>query len=71
MKQYNFKSDNYMGSNREKSIIAIAILEKFTFWKLQKLLCIFGAPILYSPTVGNEIGTWVLNNSLQDEGYKI
>ena len=37
------KSDNYMGSNIEKSIITIAILEKLTFWwKTQNYFAFWG-----------------------------
>ena len=41
IKSDNFKSDNFMGSNREKFNIAIAILEKLPFIKGNKNYFVF------------------------------
>ena len=47
-----WKIYNQMGSNKDKSNIAIAILEKWAFWYGTKnYFAFWGAPILFSPTV--------------------
>ena len=42
------KSENYMGRYRKESYFANVILEE---WKISKLICILGAPILFSSIV--------------------
>ena len=44
-----------MGRNREKSEIAIAILEKYKFCSVSKITFYFGAPIIFSLTVATKL----------------
>ena len=51
-KTQSWKSDNYIGSNREKSnIYSCNIRKNCNLIVNQNLFCILGAPILFKPAV--------------------